>query len=435
VSTVADKGGGQAPDPLPPGRSHAPPPAPRTAEPSLAHVLLHLAVDLVNVALDDVDDAIDRMLATVGALSNSDRAYLWAYDWESRTASQTHEWCAPEVPAVLPQMQCIPLELWPEDAQIHRRGGTSYIPDVAALPAADPLRPWLQDQGTTALINVPLIDDDTCIGFVGFESVRGGQPWSEDEQTLLRMLAQLLVNIRRRQRHEETERKLHAARATNAELERFAAVASHDLRSPLTSVRGFVELVRRKRVTGPEADELLDRAMAAIDRLGGTIEQLLSYAHAGRIVGELEPIELDTAVAPAREALSGPLEARRASVVHGRLDAVRGDAGALEHVFQNLFANALQHVPDDRTPEIRIRTVHLDGWVEVSVADNGIGVPDADRRRVVGAFQQGGDDRERPGVGLGLAICHRIVQAHGGRLWLEGADDGGLDVRFTLPTA
>lgn len=232
-----------------------------------------------------------------------------------------------------------------------------------------------------------------------------------------------------------TNRRLKRA---NEELAGFAGVVAHDLKSPLTSIRGLAELVRDGRVDEDRARGLLDRVVANTTRLAELIDDLLEYASAGRTIGRSAPVALDEVVAEALDHLDARITQRRARIEVAPLPVVVGDRQRLVEVMTNLVGNALVHVPEDRVPLIgvtgRVRRDDLGRELaEVTVTDNGTGIPPEEREAVLQAFHRGPDAAPGSGTGLGLPTVERIVQGHGGELLLDDAPGGGLRVRMVLP--
>ena len=228
-----------------------------------------------------------------------------------------------------------------------------------------------------------------------------------------------------------TNRRLNRA---NEELAGFAGVVAHDLKSPLTSIRGLSELVRDGRVDDEQARDLLDRVVANTTRLADLIDDLLAYASAGRTIGQTAPVAMDEVVSEALDHLEARIAARHARIEAHPLPVVEGDRARLVEVVTNLVGNALVHVPADRVPRITIEGRDLgDDHVEVTVSDNGEGIPAKDREAVLQAFHRGADTEPGSGTGLGIPTVDRIVRAHGGRLEFDDAPGGGLRVRVALP--
>jgi len=222
---------------------------------------------------------------------------------------------------------------------------------------------------------------------------------------------------------------------SNAELEQFAYVASHDLSEPLRTISGYAELLGRRYggQLDDDADRFIRHTIDGCARMRQLIDDLLSYSRSGR-TAELEGlVDLAGVVDGVRAGMRALLTETGATVEVGDLPVVRGDAVQLAQLVQNLVANSIKFAQPGRPPVIRIDARRRGADWEFAVADNGIGIEPEYRDRVFKMFQRlhGRDAFE--GTGIGLAICLRIVQAHGGTIWIDEGDDGGTVCRFTLP--
>lgn len=234
----------------------------------------------------------------------------------------------------------------------------------------------------------------------------------------------------------ELQAALRELERSNAELQQFASVASHDLHEPLRIVDGYLGLLRR-RTAGQLDDtsvEFIDNAVGAVGRMQTLIDDLLRYARAGAGTAGAAEVDLAEVAGEALARIAASVEAAGAHVELGELPVVHGDASLLRQVLQNLLANAVKFRREDRTPHVRVGARRLDDAWEISVVDNGIGVDDDAARRIFAMFGRGrGAGRDRAGSGIGLALCKRAVEAHGGVIRVLHAPDGGSDFRFTLP--
>ena len=234
----------------------------------------------------------------------------------------------------------------------------------------------------------------------------------------------------------ELERRADDLARSNAELEQYAYVISHDLQEPLRSIGGFVQLLER-RYRGElddEADRFIGFTVAGVERMQALIDDLLSYSRVA--TGELRGDRVDS-----RELVKGTLASLDASVREagaeielGELPTVVADGRALGQVFQNLLSNAIKFRGDD-PPRVRVSATHADDAWTFEVADSGIGVDSAHAERIFRIFQRLHTREEYGGTGVGLAICKRIVERHGGRIWCESRPGGGTVFRFTIPDA
>jgi PAS domain S-box-containing protein len=222
---------------------------------------------------------------------------------------------------------------------------------------------------------------------------------------------------------------------SNAELEQFAYVASHDLQEPLRMVASYVELLARryKGRLDQDADEFIGFAVDGAVRMKRLINDLLNYSRAGR--GQpLGPVQLGGAVNRALANLAFSIEEAGAIVTCDALPTVRGDESQLVELVQNLVANAVKF-RGPRPPRIHISSTRKGAQWLISVRDNGIGINSEYADRIFVMFQRLHGAAEYPGTGIGLAICKRIVERHGGVIWMESQPGHGSTFQFTLNAA
>jgi len=243
--------------------------------------------------------------------------------------------------------------------------------------------------------------------------------------------------IRERQRAEQVlaERSRELARS-NAELERMAYIASHDLQEPLRMVASYVQLLERRYMGQLDADahEFIGFAVDGARRMQALIDDLLTISRVDTKARPLQQLELGDALAAAMRSLRISIEERQAEVRVEALPRVLGDAAQLTQVFQNLLSNAIKFC--HAAPPTASISAQRDGalW-RIRVSDNGIGVPQEYRERIFGMFQRLHGRREYAGTGIGLAICQKIVERHGGTIWVEDGEGGGSAFVFTLQAA
>ncbi|GLW95066.1 sensor histidine kinase [Actinokineospora globicatena] len=223
---------------------------------------------------------------------------------------------------------------------------------------------------------------------------------------------------------------------SNAELEQFAYVASHDLQEPLRKVASFCQLLERryKGQLDERADQYIGFAVDGAKRMQVLINDLLAFSRVGRHARDRVPVAAGDLVAQAEVNLAEAAADADAVVEVGELPTVLGEAPLLTAVFQNLIGNAIKFRGTD-PPLVRI-SAERDGeqWL-FTVTDNGIGIEPEFAERVFVIFQRLHGKDAYPGTGIGLAMCRKIVEYHGGRIWLDPPEGGGTRFRFTLPVA
>jgi signal transduction histidine kinase len=216
-------------------------------------------------------------------------------------------------------------------------------------------------------------------------------------------------------------------RRMEAELRGFADMVAHDLREPITGIAHLVTLLERRADTPPDP-AVLGLLRASTERGRALIDGVLAYARAGEL--NLEPVALDALMGEVAEDLRPRLEEAGATLDVGALPEVRGDARQLRRLLQNLVANAVKF-RGTQPPHVSVTAGEgAEHWV-ITVADNGLGVAPEDQARIFGMFTRA--HGEHDGTGIGLAVCRRVAEAHGGRIWVEPGDGGGSAFSFTLP--
>ncbi|HEX6674085.1 MAG TPA: ATP-binding protein [Actinomycetes bacterium] len=230
----------------------------------------------------------------------------------------------------------------------------------------------------------------------------------------------------------ELERRAAELERSNAELEQFAYAASHDLREPLRAIAGYGKLLERRLgdTLDEQSRELLDYALDGAARLQTLIDDLLAYARASYRPLQRGPVALDGLVEQCLRRLAPAIDDSGAELHVGELPTVDGDETQLCQLIQNLVSNALKFC--ERTPDVTVTAAREAGAWRIDVADNGVGIPPGQADRVFEMFSRLHSHRY-PGTGIGLALCRRILERHGGRIWHEPVPSGGTVFHFTLP--
>jgi signal transduction histidine kinase len=233
---------------------------------------------------------------------------------------------------------------------------------------------------------------------------------------------------------EERERVSTKLETQNAELERFSYTVSHDLKSPLVTIQGFVGLLRQdiadlqmERVAGD-----LDKISNAADTMKLLLDDLLELSRVGQVVGELSDCSLSDIAHQAVESLTGKIEECGVELEIDDMPSAQVDTTRMREVYQNLIENAIKYMGEQQAPRIRVGAEVKDDMLHCFVSDNGIGIEDKFQEQIFGLFQRLSNDNS--GTGIGLALVKRIIEVHGGKVWVESEGLGkGTSLWFTLP--
>jgi signal transduction histidine kinase len=249
-----------------------------------------------------------------------------------------------------------------------------------------------------------------------------------------RVADSLHAEVRARMRAEQSqERRLLELSRSNEEFERFASALSHDLRDPLNAIALNIQLVLTEMT--PELEEEnkqhLERASTAVSRLDSMLERLLAYARAGGGPEGFELVDTQDIFEEATANLQALIEESEATITAADLPYVIANRSALSRVMQNLLSNAIKYRGDE-SPAVRVEARQGEGEWIFSVADNGRGMDEQQIGRAFDLFWRGGSG-ETSGEGIGLAACKRIVERHGGRMWIESTPGVGSTFLFSLP--
>ena len=238
-----------------------------------------------------------------------------------------------------------------------------------------------------------------------------------------------------RRAHDELAQKAEELQRSNAELEQFAYVASHDLQEPLRMVSSYTQLLGRRyadKLKEGDAQEFMHYIVDGAARMKQLIEDLLAYSRVGTKGKEFRPVPIETPLKKAIGNLRAAIEESSAAVTWDPLPTVDVDEMQLAQLFQNLMGNALKF-RGQGVPRIHVSAEEKEGEWHLTIADNGIGIEPQYFERIFMLFQRLHTMGEYPGTGIGLAICKKVVERHGGRIWVTSTPGEGSQFHFTLP--
>lgn len=242
------------------------------------------------------------------------------------------------------------------------------------------------------------------------------------------------MDTKRRRTVSELEETAAKLARSNADLEQFAYVASHDLKEPLRAISGSVQILqdRHKERIDPATEEVIKHTVDGANRMQTLIDDLLTYSRLTTREAPLAPTDTSEVLQEVQSNLEAAIKESKAVITHDRLPTVKADRIQLLQVFQNLISNAIKY-RSQRTPKIHIGAEARKHEVVFSVRDNGIGIAPQYADRIFRIFQRLHTRSEYAGTGIGLAVCKKVVERHGGRMWVESELEEGSTFFFTLP--
>lgn len=271
-----------------------------------------------------------------------------------------------------------------------------------------------------------------------FEVLHETSPWTFEVSTVVNGAIDAAVSLAATEfasvQQQEVKAALEKAEASNRDLDHFAAVAAHDLKSPLATISGFLNLMSedyRERLD-PELHEYIDVMLKASERMQNLIDSLLEYARLANSDRQFVSVDLNEVIKSVLQNLHESIRRTHARISFGTLPSVRGDINLLIQLFQNLISNSIKfHGP--AAPDIQIEYKIQNGEFIFTLKDNGIGFDPKDRESIFAIYKKLEGEQEHQGAGIGLATCRKVVELHGGRIWADSVPGKGSEFYFTLP--
>jgi signal transduction histidine kinase/DNA-binding LacI/PurR family transcriptional regulator len=316
------------------------------------------------------------------------------------------------------------------------RGRVELEPDGLRFPTGQLLPEEMWPDRQFSFVVEPLYFQNDQIGFALFGmGPREGSSYEALRGQISSALKGALLLQERKQAEEALARQAQELARSNVDLQHFAYVASHDLQEPLRMVKSYLQLLERryKGQLDEDADEFIAFAVDGAERMRILIDDLLQYSRVTTHGKPFAPTDCTAALDHALSNLKVAVEESGAVVTHGGLPTVLADDVQLPQLFQNLIGNAIKFRKSDTPPQVHVGVEHKAGEWLFSVQDNGIGIDPKHFERIFLIFQRLHSREEYEGTGIGLAVCKRIVERHGGRIWVESEPGKGSTFSFTIP--
>jgi len=406
-------------------------------------VVTELSARFINLATDEIEAAIGQAMSVVAKYTGADAASVWIFDIKSQTGSKVFGWPTNEKRAT---NQNVPFERYPWIFEKIIRGESVTLPGWEDAPIPE-TEAFLSSYGMHAILAVPLVHESNVLGALSVYTREREKSWTNDLETLLKIVGDIIVNALERKQAEESIRKLNdeleqrviqrtqQLEAANQELEAFAYSVSHDLRAPLRAIDGFsLALVEDyKGQLDDGAISYLDRVRAASQRMGELIDDLLKLSRITRSEMVHHLVNLSALVEEITTELQDSDPDRDVTFHIQPGISAQGDQQLLRVMLTNLLNNAWKFTSKKEQAIIEFGCLDNDAGIPVHfVRDNGAGFNMDYADKLFGTFQRLHSRYEFEGTGIGLATVKRIVLRHGGRIWAEGEVGHGATFYFTL---
>lgn len=410
----------------------------------LQDILMKIATDYINLDIKKSHSEIQHSLQLIGEYTEVDRAYIFEYDWEKKTCTNTFEWCGNGITAEIENLKDIPLELIPQWVETHQKKEFMYVENVDSLDEDDELKKILAPQGIKTLITIPIYFEDTIYGFVGFDHVLETKDLNANEISLLLLFAKSLANLKNRSILEEAviEEKNRVEQTSRFKSE-FLSNMSHEIRTPLNGVIGFTDLLLKTPLSHAQK-QYAENANVAGKSLLGIVSDILDFSkiESGKL--DLEPSEeniyeiayscidiIKFTAAQKQIELICNIEPGLPKIME--LDPVR-----IKQVLINLLGNAVKFTEYGEV-ELQInfeKTSESRGMLSCAIKDTGIGISEEQQKKLFKSFSQADSSisRKYGGTGLGLTISNLLVQKMGGNIHLDSIKGKGTTFSFTFET-
>lgn len=418
----------------------------------LENLLVSISFDLIKNQYHAMDQVITSALCKAGEFVGADRAYRFVYDLKKQTTSNTHEWCADGIDPEIANLQDIPVDAMRLWMTAHEAGLPFFVRNVQDFPVGHSLRNILEPQGIKSLVTIPLMVDEICIGFIGFDAVRKERLWTDVDLTLLRLLADLLVNAEVRLQHEsliqsqnlalisardQAEQLAQDADQANIAQSRIVARVSHEIRTPLHAILGLADLVLGESPP-PHIQQLTQTIRDSGTVLLALINDVLDFSKAESNEVVLNPVNFGLAdLLQSLESMFRPLAEKKnlqfsVTTAPGMLTHYVGDRLRIRQIITNLLSNAIKFTSQGAVTVAVSAQQHPFECLRFDVSDTGMGIAQDDLDKLFLPFFQSSnsDSLMLSGTGLGLTISSSLAERMHGRILV--VSELGKGSRFTL---
>jgi PAS domain S-box-containing protein len=411
----------------------------------MQQMLMEIATHYINVDSSEMETHITLSLENLGKFIDADRAFIFSYNWEKNTITNTYEWYTEGFDPRKHLLQDIDISNITEWINLHKDNKYATIEDVETLKDEDPLKVKLQSFNIKSHISLPIMDQGFCVGQVGFETISTKKTFSEDEISLLLIFTEILANLITRVRLENNlvKEKEKATEANKSKSE-FLANMSHEIRTPLNGVIGFSELLLKTPLNDIQR-LYAENANTSGKVLLNLINDILDFSkiEAGKLELEIIDTDIYELISQATDIIKYPANIKNVELLLNispqlpriaQLDPVR-----LTQILINLLNNAVKFTEKGEV-ELKVYFEPSEdqlGIFHFSVRDTGIGIAEEQKKRLFEAFAQADATTTRKfgGTGLGLTISNLLAHKMGGQILCESELGKGSTFSFSITTA
>ncbi len=425
----------------------------------LQHLLMKLGTQFINLSGNDFGREIKKALAELGEFTNVDRVYIFDYDFERDIMCNTYEWCAEGILPEIDNLKEIPNGMFPDWVHAHKNGNSVYIPSVSNLSESSNLRAILSAQGIQSLITIPLNYEETCLGFIGFDSVRRERNWLESEQNLLKLFGEMLTNLNVKTQYETLlQQEKIKAESSDKLKTAFLNNISHEVRTPLSGILGFGQYMADPNLSQEEKELYLRILNTSGHRLLNTITGIMdiSLIASGSMKVQKKTFKLkqlfEEIYSDFRKQCSEKNLSLSLCVQEEQNDLeIYSDFTLLKKTLSHILDNAVKftnqgeitfgctgncHTAQPRTGfGIVSESLVASNLLRFFVKDTGVDIGSTAQISIFENFMQEDVSMSRghEGSGLGLSIAKGIVELLGGEIRVESVKGEGSTFSFTLP--
>jgi len=409
---------------------------------TLESVIMHIASRFINVPLNEYELRLNEALELVGTFLNIDRVYMFDYNFEKNTTSNLFEWCNHGVDPEIDNLQNISIDdIYDEWLNMHINKQMVIYEDVEALDHDSKIYQILKPQGIKSICTIPLIHENDCLGFVGFDDVRIKRKWLDNDFKLLTVLSELIVNTMIRQKNDETLNILreNAIQANQAK-SRFLAHMSHEIRTPLNGIHNAFYLLTQSN-SEKEKNNYIQIAQTSLDYLTSIVNNVLDITRidAGKMDVNYNKVDLEFEIVKTLRSLRLSMKQKSLRCIFDFDESLNEiviiDMQKLNQILINLVNNAVKYTHDGyiRVTIRKDMSTPLSNLV-ITVEDSGVGISYEDQSKITESFFQSSIQSSSViGSGLGLSIVNQLVELLGGKLMITSTPNVGSKFEVTMP--